>query len=381
MKICLVGLDNLPALARQYKHHMVGGESVQQTLLARALARRGHDVSMVVADYGQIDGLECEGIRVYKAYHMQAGMPVLRFVHPRWTGLWAALRRADADIYYTSCAGMQVGLMALYCHFHNKRFVFRCASDTDCDKSRLLVKYARDRWLYSWGLRRADAVLVQSAVQEDILRRSFGLPGRIAGMLVENPLTTPQRDIDVLWVGNIRGLKRPDRLLELAAKLPHVNFHMVGGPLRGDAALYEQIKTAANSMTNVTFHGPLSYWDANDMYGRAKLLVNTSDIEGFPNSYLQAWIRGVPVVTLIDPDRVIERERLGAAARAPEELAGIIGGLLADPAAWQVTSDGCRRFMAHEFGEDKILSPYLDTFDKALHSGPASLRVIPSRAS
>ena len=49
------------------------------------------------------------------------------------------------------------------------------------------------------------------------------------------------------------------------------------------------------------------------LYDRAKVLVNTSDVEGFPNSYLQAWIRGVPVVTLIDPDGVIEREGLGVA--------------------------------------------------------------------
>jgi len=34
MKICLLGLDNLPVLAPEYREHTVGGESVQQTLLA-----------------------------------------------------------------------------------------------------------------------------------------------------------------------------------------------------------------------------------------------------------------------------------------------------------------------------------------------------------
>jgi hypothetical protein len=46
MKICLVGFHNLPLLAREYRRHHIGGEAVQKTLLARALARRGHDVSM-----------------------------------------------------------------------------------------------------------------------------------------------------------------------------------------------------------------------------------------------------------------------------------------------------------------------------------------------
>src|SRR5579859_2873719 len=79
MKICLVGIHNLSALAPQYKHYTVGGEPVQQSLLAKALASRGYEVSMVVADYGQADGLQCESIRTFKAYRPDAGVPVLRF--------------------------------------------------------------------------------------------------------------------------------------------------------------------------------------------------------------------------------------------------------------------------------------------------------------
>ncbi|TLZ54748.1 MAG: hypothetical protein E6K22_04660, partial [Gammaproteobacteria bacterium] len=165
MKICFLGLDNLPVLSPEHREHYVGGESVQQTLLARALTARGHEVSMVTADYGQADGAVWDGIRVHKAYRPDAGLPVLRFVHPRWSGLWSALARADAQLYYTSCAGMQVALLALFCARRGRRFVFRSASDSDCDRSKLLIRYARDRWLYAWGLRRADAILVQSAAQ------------------------------------------------------------------------------------------------------------------------------------------------------------------------------------------------------------------------
>lgn len=381
MKICLVGLNNLSVLAPGYEDPIVGGEPVQQTLLGRALARRGHDVSMVVADHGQPDGVECSGIRVFKAYRLDAGVPVLRFIHPRWTGLWSALMRADADVYYTSCAGMEVGVLALFCRHFGKRFVFRSASDADCDKSRLLVRYARDRWLYGYGLRRADAILVQSSAQAQALLRSYGLKSRVAGMLVNIPASVPSHDLDVLWVGNIRQLKRPDRLLELAAQLPQVNFHMVGGALPAEEALYDQVREAAADMSNLCFHGRLSYRDANAMYGRARLLVNTSDVEGFPNSYLQAWISGVPVVTLIDPDSVIEREGLGVAARAPDQIAGAIARLLGSSRAWQAASDRCSRFMAREFGDDRILSTYLDTFERVMRSGTADAKAIPSSAT
>jgi len=383
MKICLVGPDNLPVLAPEYREHRIGGESVQQTLLGRALARRGHEVSMVVHDYGQKDGARWESIRVFKAFRPDAGVPVVRFIHPRWTGVWSALARADAELYYTSCAGLQVGLLALFCGRHRKRFVFRTASDPDCDRSRVrvLIRFARDRWLYAYGLRRADAILVQSASQAETLARSYGLPSRVAGMLVEQPLPVAARDIDVLWVGNIQRLKRPDRVLDLAERLPDVNIHMVGGPLPGKEALFRDVRHATAAKPNVTFHGPLSYWDANDLYGRARVLVNTSDVEGFPNSYLQAWIRGVPVVTLIDPDRVIEREGLGVAARSPARIPDAVRRLLGDPNAWQAASDRCRAFMAREYCEDKVLATYLDTFEEVMRNDTADAgMIVPGKA-
>jgi len=333
---------------------------------------------MVAADYGQADGAQWGTIRVFKAYRPDAGLPVLRFIHPRWTGMWSALARADADLYYISCAGMQVGLLALFCQRFRKRFVFRSASDADCDSSRLLVRFARDRWLYAYGLRRANALLVQSASQAETLARSYGLAGRVAGMLVENPLPVAVRDIDVLWVSNIWHVKRPDRILEVAGRLPELKIHMVGGPVLREEALFREVGHAVAARTNVSFHGRLSYGDTNDLYGRAKVLVNTSDVEGFPNAYLQAWIRGVPVVTLIDPDGIIEREGLGVAVRSSAEMPDAIRHLLGEPAAWKAVSDRCRAFMAQEYGQDKVLATYLETFDEVMRIDKASAKVIVS---
>jgi len=377
MKICLVGFDNLSLLAPEYRAQVVGGEAVQQTLLGRALSRRGCEVSMVVGDSGQPDDACWDSIRVFRSYRLDAGWPVVRFFHPRWTRMWSALKRADADLYYTSCAGMHVGLVALFCQRLGKRFVFRTASNTDCDAAHLLVPFARDRWLYAYGLRRADAILVQSADQAQALERNYGLPSRVAGMMVEKALPAADRDIDVLWVSNIRREKRPDRLMDLAGQLARLKIHMVGGVLRDEEALFREIERAARAKPNVSFHGRLTYWDANELYGRAKLLVNTSDVEGFPNSYLQAWTRGVPVVTLIDPDRVIEREGLGVAARSQAEIADAVRRLINDGAAWKAASRRCRAYIEREFGDEKILSTYVETFERVLRSPDTGRMIAP----
>jgi len=57
-------------------------------------------------------------------------------------------------------------------------------------------------------------------------------------MLVEKVQPAAARDIDVLWVSNIRRVKRPDRILELAEGLPEVKIHMVGGPLSGEGSSF-----------------------------------------------------------------------------------------------------------------------------------------------
>ena len=127
-RICFVGLENLPVLAPEFAQHGIGGAQVQQSLVARAFARRGFPVSMVCGDYGQQDGATWSGVRVYKAYSADEGIPVVRFVYPRWTKLCAALRRAAADVYYVSCASAQVGQVAMWAARNGRRMIYRIAA-------------------------------------------------------------------------------------------------------------------------------------------------------------------------------------------------------------------------------------------------------------
>src|SRR6516165_2653808 len=212
-RLCFVGLDNLPVLAPEFGHHRIGGAQLQQSLLAKAFVRRGFEVSMVVGDYGQEDGAAWSGVRTFKAYRPHEGIPVVRFLHPRWTKLRAALRRANADIYYVSCASAQVGQVAMWAARNGRRMIFRVASDVDCDPKRLLIAYWRDRKLYEYGLRRAAAVLTQSVKQQELMHRNYGLESLVTASLMdagEGELPFADRDVSLLWVSNIQQLKLPD---------------------------------------------------------------------------------------------------------------------------------------------------------------------------
>lgn len=139
--VCFVGINNLAALAPELGRQTPGGAELQQTLLARGLAAMGFRVSMVVADLGQPEGFARNGIRTHRAYGPDAGLPVLRFVHPRLTGVWSAMHRAAADVYYCSCAGLLPGQLALYARFCGRPVttVFRLGHDTDASRDDLLI--------------------------------------------------------------------------------------------------------------------------------------------------------------------------------------------------------------------------------------------------
>lgn len=373
-RICFVGLQNLAVLAREYQAHGIGGEEVQHTLLARALTARGYEVSMVVMDFGQADGAEWEGIKTYKTYRSESGLPVLRFFHPRLTGAWGALKRADADIYYLSCASLRVGLTALFSSKFGRKMVFRIASDMDCEPKKLLIdhNYWRDRRIYEYGLRRAHAILAQSQYQQEVMKRNYGLSSTLASMLVDQPhdiLTFERRASPVLWVSNLRQLKRPDLVLDFAASNPDIHAHMIGGRVAHSGNLFDEIRERANALPNVTFHGQVPYHDVNDYFANALVFINTSEIEGFPNSYLQAWSRGTPVVAFFDPDGLIAREGLGVAVRDMAEMGQAIRELTTNREKWQAASARCVAFMRRDFNEDRILAPYLDTFHRLTEQG------------
>jgi glycosyltransferase involved in cell wall biosynthesis len=362
LRVCFVGMANLPALAPEYAHLGIGGAELQQSLVAKALVKRGLKVSMVVGDYGQPDRASWSGVTTFKAYRVNAGIPGVRFFHPRWTNVWGALRRADADVYYVSCAGVLVWQVALFARMFRRKTVFRIASDSDCDPRALLVPMWRDRQLYRYALRAIDMVLSQTNRQRDLLIRNFNRESRIVAPMAEpaaRRLPFHERTIDVLWVGNFRPLKRAELLLTLAERFPGISFHMVGGSLAIAPEYFESMRRKAATLPNVQFHGAVLYHEVGELFERARVLVNTSETEGFPNTFLQSWGCGAPVVTFLDPGEIIAREGLGRAVADIEEMQDAIAALATDQTLWEATSARCCRYMDREHDPSVAADPYL----------------------
>ena len=359
-KICFVELYTYAVLNPAHGGTSPGGEAVQHSLLAREFANQGWSVGAVCLDFGQPDGDLLSGIQVWKTYQSRAGLPGIRFLYPRLYKVWNALHKADADIYFQSCAGYMTGVVARFAKRHSRKMIFRVAHDSDCIPGKQLINFSRDRWIYEYGLRSADLISAQSNVQADALWKYYGLSTARINMVAEIPEDSSdiRRDIDVLWVNNFRPFKRPELVCQIARNMPDVSFTMVGGKIRGHEELYCKVKEEALTVPNIRFVGAVPYHEVNRFFARAKLFLNTSDSEGFPNSFLQAWVRRVPVVSYFDPDGLIASHGLGVSVETQADFHGPLTGLLqSDERRCDIGERACR-FVINRYSSRTVVNEY-----------------------
>lgn len=326
MKVCFVSLALYPCLTDDFASEQIGGAEVQQAQIAKGLVEQGVEVLAITEDYGQPDKLTRNGVTIFKTYRAGSGLPVLRFAHPKLTLIYRALKKADADIYYVRTASFLTAVVAVYCRYNRKRWVYAGAHDTDFLPGQELIPNWRDRWLYRYGLRAAHEVIVQTERQAALLLRHYNRRAVVIRNFIDGWSVTRKasRTPAILWVSTIRKWKRPALVLDIARRLPDRRFIMVGGPDTQDQALYAELKSNAAELNNVEYRGFLPLSETESLFDEAAVFLNTSETEGFPNTFLQAWRRGIPVVTYYDPDDLVEKNRLGCRVRSVEAACAAI---------------------------------------------------------
>jgi glycosyltransferase involved in cell wall biosynthesis len=368
LRVCIVGLKCYDLLTGAARPRYVGGAERQQVALARGLASRGHEVSLVTLEHGGGDGAVHHGVTVHSAYAAADGIPVVRFLHPRWSGLVKALRRSGADVFYQMGGDGETGQIALWCRMARKSFVFGLASDGDVDPALPLLRTRRQRVLYRAGLQRASAVVAQTDVQRARLRAAFGVDSTVIRNCSDDPGERPRMTDDragtarprLLWVGRFVPVKRLELFLDLAASQPGWDCHVIGAANTADD-YGRDLETRAASLPNVSVHRGISDASLDEQYRLADALVSTSIVEGVPTTFLEAWARGLPVISTVDPDGVIAARGLGIVTK-PENIADSVRAVLQQDAAVLST-----RIRAHYVATHTV-DAYVSNFERLFAS-------------
>ena len=141
----------------------------------------------------------------------------------------------------------------------------------------------------------------------------------------------------VVWIANLKPWKRPDVFVRLAkgfSDRKDTRFIMVGAPAptSSKGGWQASLMRSIDTTPNLAYLGQKTHAEVNELLARAHVFVNTSTHEGFPNTFIQAWLRDVVVVSLgVDPDEVLARQQVGIAAQSESGLTEAVRNLIDYP--------------------------------------------------
>lgn len=139
----------------------------------------------------------------------------------------------------------------------------------------------------------------------------------------------------VVWMARVTGVKRPDRLMEVAAATPNARFLMAGG---GDLLKWSK----QHAPDNLTV---LGWADASALWSVADIGLTTSDNEGMPVALIEAQFAGVPIVAtdVGSVAEVVLNEETGLVTPPDTaKLTAALHRLLDDPQLRTTLSDNAR---------------------------------------
>jgi glycosyltransferase involved in cell wall biosynthesis len=364
---------------RFHPNYQLGGAEIQAYLLASELARRGwnvHYLSECKYPSPQIIK-ENSGLFIHQLPLRHRDFTILFFRQ-----YIKKLAEIDADIIYQRIALPHSSIAAHYSRTHSKLFVWGCAHTEDCSGEKYIQQIRQDPFRVSWlravpfallndrlvryGLRNADARVVQSMDQRLLLSNYLGLTSIVIpnGHPVPGNIITKDNPPLILWVANLTSKKNPEMFIKLAHSCSDLSaqFVMIGHPT--DESLLRQVMIKSNGLNNFRYFGKLSFDETELLIGKARILVNTSQSEGFPNTFIQSWFRETPVVSLhVDPDGVIEREQIGRCSGSLNQLELDVRQLLMDDHLCREMGKNASKYAQSKYRLGDVVDQYQELFE------------------
>ena len=321
MKFCFWG-----NVAEAFKGNTSGGGELQIALLAKALAKAGHEV--VVIDPFSDSGFQSEeGVAILPVAGWNKGIRGLRMITHRLPAFYRLLRDQKADVYYIRLRSYLHIPAYLAARKNNAKFIQALAHDLDVQghagklKNEYLDRFQFFKYLsvslpndlaFDWLLKRSDYVFLQHSGQKVRFQKIKGKEVLFRNLIVlpSAPHSKEITDEYYIHVGAISVLKGSENLFELIRKLSAGIKVVIVGNARDkrSRAIVEKLR----GYPNVILTGRKSHSETLQLISRSKALISTSNFEGFPNIFLESWVSSVPVISLhINPDRIIEKYGLG----------------------------------------------------------------------
>ncbi|UZS00181.1 glycosyltransferase family 4 protein [Chondrinema litorale] len=356
-------------LPHYYKYYR-GGAETQCFYLASELINKGWEVHYIFEHSKLINEKDEYGIILHslpkrKGYlKWMNSLSLLKIMQLIKADVWYS-RANISYLHYLVKFAQKVGGKVVWAFSRDSQFSLK---DNEQKDAILPVKiYNRfNKLRFFKSLTLSNLILLQTKGQYHLLQENLNLIGTI--IYNAHPLTGIKangikRKKQVLWIGRMRPFKRPDRFIEIASALQDtdIEFKMVGKYDNNDI----QTLLGSANLTNVEILGEKKATEVHELLTESMLLVNTSEYEGFSNTFIEAWLRGVPVFSYqVDPDNMIVSNQLGIVNGDIDILANKINEICNDASQWQMLSEKCRNHGFHNFDIIKAVNKLEESLSK-----------------
>lgn len=254
------------------------------------------------------------------------------------------LEQIRPDVVYTRHSSSWIEFAGEYAARHGISHFHALASDRVAEmRNRLRDLLTSARWwekkLLRRGMRRVRYFITQNEFQQQQILRIFGIQGHLISQMAprcaNETIVKAADPVEVYWIANLKGLKRPEIFIDLVRQLAQnppqrpCRFYMCG---RMSEKYRTMVSVAEKEIPSFQYLGELPQEEVNARLCRAHLLVNTSIYEGFSNTFVQAWMRRVPVLSMnSDPDATLSRHGLGMLTPDKESLVRALRMLVEAP--------------------------------------------------
>ncbi|HEY3785413.1 MAG TPA: glycosyltransferase [Steroidobacteraceae bacterium] len=323
-----------------YQTDQPGGSEYQiQCLLNELIPQKRYEIYYLAA---VVAGTPPHaGYRIVRIGHSPR-MPRFGYV-THMPALYRMLSKLAPDVIYQRVGCGYTGIAAHFAQRHGTRLVWHVSSDTDVTPDESLdgrnpVRRFLEKRCVEYGIRRASCIVAQTNHQGRLLELNYQ---RKPDAIIANFHPEPSEPLDksgpltVAWVSSLKPFKQPEAFLDLADSMrdrPEVRFVMMG-PWQGEPRWIESLRPRMQATANFEFLGARTQAEVNALLARSHVFVNTSRYEGFPNTFIQAWMREAVVVSLhVDPDSLLEQGLGRFCHGSRQELNTSVRQLLSDAA-------------------------------------------------
>lgn len=318
---------NLPYLINDIDYP-VGGATIEWYSWIRGLIQNNCQVGILTWKGAKDYISKPVKFDIVETYGLNDGIPKLRWIYKRFPLLLKAVKEYNPDYLIQECAGFGTGIMGFIAKILKIPFIYRVASNMDTDKRYKQILTLTQQLGFKYGLSNADAVFCQNTYQYQSIKKKY--PHKKCEVIhnpyyYETKLSKNNNFFQrkyIAWIGGFRYQKNLPALLNIIKSLTKIKFKIAGEPVGNMDKLTKKALDEIEQYNNVEFVGYLKRKEVLKFLSNAYALLNTSRIEGFSNTFLEAFAAGTPVVTLskVDPDNIIANNNLGIIKEYYSEL-------------------------------------------------------------